>query len=713
MRLARCAPLLLSLTACVEPVISTFNEPPFVVIQQPQEDITVTLGTTVELVGKVADDGPVGKVVAQWLDNGSEELATDLRPDPQGLVTLSVADLAEGAHAIMLRAVDPEGLFGDATVTVTVQRVVEAPSLTVVRPTDSDRGRQASPFTFEATVSDAQDPPERLVVEVQSALDGILCTTPADEQGTAICQGTPRTAGSHELTFTVRDTEDHVTQRKAVLLVDPLRQEPTITVTAPAQNAVVRLGVATPLEATVADQQDAPESLTVTAESDVDGPLCTLRADATGAAACFGILATAGSQTLTFTVTDRDGNSASAFRLVTGIDPRDIDDDGDGETENQGDCDDADAKVSSGATELPNGRDDNCDGKADEGTDRYDDDGDGHCESLVSCTDGSLPGDCDDTAPAVNPGATETCATPWDDDCDTQTEDEDAVGCTEWYLDADGDRFGTDASRHCTCTVPFNGVPNGGDCNDAAPAIHPAMSDIANGLDDNCNGNADEGTTRYDNDGDGYCAASSCTPQPDGRTFLPDDCNDGRTDIHPGAAEVCNNGVDDNCAGGQDEGEDGPGCLDWWADNDNDGYGAGASRCFCDATGVYKRRNANDCYDANPNAYPGQQQWFTSDRGDGSFDYNCDTKETPELEDEYQCACKVRLDIGPISIPFTIDPFEAGWQDVPDCGDQGTWYRSCEFATIDVEDTAGVGFEFCIPGLSEDARTEIRRLGCK
>jgi hypothetical protein len=30
-----------------------------------------------------------------------------------------------------------------------------------------------------------------------------------------------------------------------------------------------------------------------------------------------------------------------------------------------------------------------------------------------------------------------------------------------------------------------------------------------------------------------------------------------------------------------------------------------------------------DCYDANANAHPGQTSYFTVDRGDGSFDYNC------------------------------------------------------------------------------------------
>lgn len=59
-----------------------------------------------------------------------------------------------------------------------------------------------------------------------------------------------------------------------------------------------------------------------------------------------------------------------------------------------------------------------------------------------------------------------------------------------------------------------------------------------------------------------------------------------------------------------------------YRDADGDGYGAPGAVCVGNDAGYVD--NASDCYDANGNAHPGQGTYFTTNRGDGSFDYNCD-----------------------------------------------------------------------------------------
>lgn len=70
-------------------------------------------------------------------------------------------------------------------------------------------------------------------------------------------------------------------------------------------------------------------------------------------------------------------------------------------------------------------------------------------------------------------------------------------------------------------------------------------------------------------------------------------------------------------------------CRLWYADTDGDGFGDPHNALpGCDnatiPTGYVA--NADDCYDKNVKANPGQQLYFDVHRGDGSFDYDCSQK---------------------------------------------------------------------------------------
>ena len=87
-----------------------------------------------------------------------------------------------------------------------------------------------------------------------------------------------------------------------------------------------------------------------------------------------------------------------------------MDDDGDTFTENQGDCNDTNPAIYPGADEIcGDGVDQNCDGTDALCPEDIDDDGDGFTENQ---------GDCDDTNAAVYPGAAEICGDGVDQDCD-------------------------------------------------------------------------------------------------------------------------------------------------------------------------------------------------------------------------------------------------------------------------------------------------------
>lgn len=165
---------------------------------------------------------------------------------------------------------------------------------------------------------------------------------------------------------------------------------------------------------------------------------------------------------------------------------------------NAGDCDDTDANVNPGATEICNGIDDNCHGNIDEGCVTYyrDADGDTYGDPGDSVTDTSQPegcvanaGDCDDTNGNINPGATETC-NGVDDDCDGNIDE----GCVTYYQDSDGDTYGNPAVSQVATSQPAGYVTGSSDCDDTDANVNPGATETCNGVDDNCDGNVDEDT---------------------------------------------------------------------------------------------------------------------------------------------------------------------------------------------------------------------------
>jgi hypothetical protein len=83
--------------------------------------------------------------------------------------------------------------------------------------------------------------------------------------------------------------------------------------------------------------------------------------------------------------------------------------------------------------------------------------------------------DCDDTNAAVHPSAVEVCNAV-DDDCDGATDEHGSVGELGWYVDADGDGFGSAHVEQTACAVPEGFVGNRLDCDDSNATIYPGTT---------------------------------------------------------------------------------------------------------------------------------------------------------------------------------------------------------------------------------------------
>ena len=304
------------------------------------------------------------------------------------------------------------------------------------------------------------------------------------------------------------------------------------------------------------------------------------------------------------------------------------------------DCDDDRNTVHPGADEYCNDVDDDCDGETDEAgamdlrTFYRDADGDGYgdaADTVEDCAppEGYVPDytDCNDDPMAggatVNPGADEAC-NGIDDDCDGSTDED--------FPDLETDcTVGTGA-----CAAPGRTVcatDGSGTTCEGTPGT--PSRERCNGIDDDCDGETDEDFTDLGTRctvGTGACEASGtmvCTADARGT-----ECS--ATEGSPGT-EVCN-GIDDDCDGATDE-ADATDATVYYADCDRDGYAAprafslractapteppGACRDGGWTTRQPSNRSNADCYDANPDANPAATMFSTSDRGDGSFDYDC------------------------------------------------------------------------------------------
>ena len=201
-----------------------------------------------------------------------------------------------------------------------------------------------------------------------------------------------------------------------------------------------------------------------------------------------------------------------------------------------------------------------------------------------------------------------------DDNCDGVTDGKDTLGCTLFYDDKDGDGIGF-GNPTCLCSNAGTSLAVGNtDCDDNNFAVYPGAVEICNDADDNCDGKTDEGC---DADGDGWCNTSATI---DGAPKVcskgAGDCNDKSAAVHPGAAEICGNSVDDNCDGETDVGGGGPGCTAFYVDGDGDGFGAGVSQCSCTATGNYTVTAAGDCNDADADVNPKAKEVCSNGKDD-------------------------------------------------------------------------------------------------
>ena len=291
--------------------------------------------------------------------------------------------------------------------------------------------------------------------------------------------------------------------------------------------------------------------------------------------------------------------------------------------------------------------------------------------------------DCNDEDPEIYPGAEETPEHEADRNCD---------GKLTCYLDSDGDgyRSGSATGKVCvltecegeyltksdTCATAETALLDADiDCNDE---LADMFSPITWYLDADHDGYANsEGTLSLCEDDERpagvYVAEGEVQIYGDGS--LQEDCDDSRSDINPGATEVCDQyDIDEDCSGASDD-EDPDVDLahtgqEWFLDADDDGYGdPDGMKLACDDpsdAGSNFVENWSDCDDDDVTINPDAME--VCSRGDDDVDENCDgltDDEDPDLSPDDKPTWYLDADKDGFGTPDTLaqaceDPSGAG-----------------------------------------------------
>ncbi len=613
--------LLVAMAGCQEE-----NTPPTATFDSPESGATLYPGA-ITFQGTVGDAEISATELTVSFDAGSAG-SCDAVVAEDGTATCDIVFDAEGTFRVTLWAMDDIGQKASDEIELTVYDA--PPSVTIVSPdplappslTDQDA------LTLVAAVSDPDD--VTIACTWESSLDGVLGAITADPTTSeCVLADVLLSGGTHAISVTARDTFG----KEATV---SYQQPVTPCTDYDSDGYFAECGV---LDCNDGDATTHPGAVEVcnSRDTDCDGIVDNVDQDGDGYSSCF-------------LPPDGDCDDANflvhpyAEELCDGLD-NDCDDtidegfdrDHDGYSSCADDCDDSDATINPSAAEVCDNVDNDCDGEIDEDlllTLYYDMDHDGHgdpslppaevCEVTAGLAE--TADDCDDGDATVYPGAEEVC-NGVDDDCDGET-DEGTTPLT-FYQDSDGDGYGaTNGPTEETCTPSPGYVLDASDCNDEDASVHPDATEVCNTIDDNCDGEVDEGVslTYYpDEDGDGYGAsdAQSGCEIPGGYVSNSDDCDDGSATVHPGAQEMCN-GIDDDCNGTVDDQVE---SFTFYEDKDGDGYGSAGAVEDCSPPEGFVLE-PGDCDDNDLNIYPGAEETCNGkdDDCDNSVDENVKTQ---------------------------------------------------------------------------------------
>jgi formylglycine-generating enzyme required for sulfatase activity len=208
--------------------VASPSSAPSCAITQPADGITVEGGDEVLFEGTAYDLDVSPTLLSVALESDKDGIFAAGTPSSDGLFAFSWDALTVNTHTITLTVTDEVGLSCTDFVVLTVSTY---PTLAVDAPVDGALVNEGEAVMFSATVSDAEDSAEDLIVEWVSDHDGTLSSGPPDSSGVSSFISSALSVGTHVLTVTVIDRDGFYTTVVQSLRINSPPTAPVIEIT--------------------------------------------------------------------------------------------------------------------------------------------------------------------------------------------------------------------------------------------------------------------------------------------------------------------------------------------------------------------------------------------------------------------------------------------------------------------------------------------------
>ena len=301
----RTLPFALLLAACAaDGGLTKFNAEPAAAILSPDAGSTLEEGEALSLRGSVSDpDHDTDSLqAARFIDGAS--LCEAAPPDAEGISLCTWTVPPQSGAELRLEVVDPGGARGSDALDIGIL-ANEAPQVSLQGP-PAGRLYAGLPLALSGTVID----PEDEALSLTWTVNGAPVSGPSAPEADGAVEGTfLLDEGEHEVALRAQDPGGHEGADTVWLVVGPANSAPTCVIDAPFDGEVGETGALLTLEGTVSDGDQSPDGLTVSWSSDRDGALGDSLADSAGFVSLSTADLSVGTHTLALRVEDEVGET--------------------------------------------------------------------------------------------------------------------------------------------------------------------------------------------------------------------------------------------------------------------------------------------------------------------------------------------------------------------------------------------------------------------